>query len=158
MCFLMHWMTHAPNKSVSFFSVGVLFSLMDIVEALKSDLGKELAVIDVYKKYAEQIQDTATRQIFMTLINESIGHANSFRQLLLKKTMGLEAQEHSLNDVALASLLDFGMKEEREMRLAYEQKLGGVSDEEYATTLRRIIEDEKRHEAMLKEAYSRLKG
>ena len=131
---------------------------MDVVESLKSDLGKELAVIDVYKKYVEQIDDTATRQIMMTLINESIGHANSFRALLLKKTMGVEKQEKGLSDVALSSLLEFGMKEERGIRKAYEEQLAFVEDPEYAALLHKIIKDEERHEQMLKDAYSRLSG
>jgi len=131
---------------------------MDIVDALKKNLGMELVVIDLYKKYVEQIQDKATRQILMTLINESIDHAASFRRLLLKKTLGVETQGQGLSDVALSNLLDFGMKEERGVRKVYEEQLAFIEDPEYAELLTKIIEDEKRHELMLKEAYDLLKG
>ncbi|MFC2174820.1 ferritin family protein [archaeon] len=131
---------------------------MDTVEALKSDLGKELAVIDLYKQYVEQINDQTTRQIFMQLINESMEHANSFRRLLLKKTMGVETQDKGLNDIALGNLLEIGMKEERGVRKIYEEQLAFIEDPEYAELLTKIIEDEKRHEQMLKDAFDRLKG
>lgn len=128
----------------------------ELIEQLKLDLGRELAVIDIYQKYAKQIRDPVARQLFMTLISQSMGHADAFRSLLYKKTFGAP-HDSGLSEVALGNLLFFGMKEEREIRLLYEAQLPTIADADYASTLRKIIEDERRHEAMLKEAYDRLK-
>ena len=129
---------------------------MEVIDALKQDLGRELAIIDIYQKYASQVHDPEVRKILLLLISESMGHADTFRRLLYKKTMGGEMPREGLSDEALSALLDFGMKEERGVRMLYEEQLPFINDEEYAAALTRIIEDEKRHEDMLKAAYVRL--
>ena len=129
-----------------------------IVDLLKADLGKELAIIDLYQKYAKDVHDPEVQKILLLLVGESMGHADAFRKLLYKKTLGVELDRSSLSEVALSNLLYFGMKEEREMRIFYEQQLPDIQDEEYAILLRKIIDDEKRHESMLKELFDRLKS
>ncbi len=130
----------------------------NIVQRLKGDLGKELAIIDLYQKYVKEITDPVARQLFLQMISESMGHADAFRKLLYKKTLGVELHNKGISEVALGNLLYYGMKEEREIRLQYEEDLEHIQDEEYASLLRNIIEDEKRHEAMLKQAYEELKS
>ena len=129
---------------------------MELIDALKTDLGRELAVIDVYQKYVGQVKDPGARRVLLQLISESMDHADAFRALLYKKTMGIELSRSGLSEVALSNLLVFGMKEEREVRLLYESELPFLKDEEYAAVIRRIIEDEKRHEAMLKQVFNTL--
>lgn len=129
----------------------------DIVQKLKGDLARELAIIDFYQKHVEKVHDPVARKLFLQMISESMEHADQFRQMLYKRTMDIDLKQSGLSEVGLSNLLYFGMKEERETRLAYEKELPTIQDEEYNHLLTKIIEDEKRHEALLKEAYDRLK-
>jgi len=128
----------------------------EISQLLKGHLGLELETIEFYQNYVGQVRDPSVRKILLQLINKSIGHADGFRKLLYKRTLGIDYGKQGISEVSLSNLLQFGMKEEREMRLVYEMALPHISDGEYKEFLTHVIGDERRHEKMLREIYERM--
>jgi len=124
---------------------------------LKKHLGLELETIEFYQKHVEQMHDPEVRKVLLQLINESIGHANGFRKILYKRSLGIDYESQGTNEVELSQILEFGMREEREMRLDYEKALPYISDENYKQFLEQVIKDERRHEQMLKIVYEKMR-
>ena len=126
------------------------------IQSLKENLGLELEVIALYREYVEQARDPAVRRILLQLIDESMGHADGFKRILYKETLGIDYEKQGISDASLARLLEVGMKEERGMRIYYEKQLASLPDGEYKEFLAKTIEDEKRHEQMLKQVYDQI--
>ena len=126
------------------------------IQSLKENLGLELEVIHLYQEYVQQARDPAVRRILLQLIDESMRHADGFKKILYKETLGIDYGKQGISDASLTRLLEVGMKEERGMRMYYEKQLAALPEGEYKAFLAKTIEDEKRHEQMLKQVYGRI--
>ncbi|GEM_PF-7108809 len=122
---------------------------------IKKFIAKELYIIDLYHDYMKKIDDLDIRKTLMTLIVESLIHADMFDELLRQK-IGAGAKRQ-LTDDEIETLLKEGMKEEVDAREMYKKALEEPdTTETEKEALNMIISDEIRHEKMLKDLVRRL--
>ncbi len=118
---------------------------------------KELDIIDLYIDYMKRIRDPDIRTSLMTLIIESLIHADTFDELL-RGRVGAKLYR-DLSEEEIEVLLERGMEEEVGARQLYESALGDPNTKPVEReALETIIEDEKRHEQILREIVEKLKS
>ncbi len=118
---------------------------------------KELDIIDLYIDYMKRIRDPDIRKSLMTLIIESLTHADTFDELL-RGRVGAKLYR-DLSEEEIEVLLERGMEEEVGARHLYESALGDPNIKPIEReALETIIEDEKRHEQILREIVEKLKS
>ncbi len=118
---------------------------------------KELDIIDLYIDYMKRIRDPDIRKSLMTLIIESLTHADTFDELL-RGRVGAKLYR-DLSEEEIEVLLERGMEEEVGARQLYESALSDPNIKPIEReALETIIEDERRHEQILREIVEKLKS
>lgn len=126
------------------------------LKMLKEALNLELWNITLYEDFIDRIEDQNIRKTLITLIIESIGHATAMRRAILDLKLKIPIKQ-KINNEKLKELLEAGIKEEKGMQKAYKKILKDYPDETIKAQAKRILNDELRHEKMVKELIKALK-
>lgn len=119
------------------------------IKMLKKALNLELWNITLYEDFLDRLRDPDIRTTLVTLITESISHATAMRMAILNLKLKTPIKQE-INKEKLKELLEAGIKEETGMQKAYKEIIKKYPDETIKTQAEKILNDEQRHERMVK--------
>lgn len=142
----------------------------------KSELGEALTKDYLYEEYfirkftdfLKQKINPEMRSIISTILSESKAHSATFQGLMKQLNINKDIKPDSTGWLlgslaakkgAAKSANDFltdALKEEVDLRHIYENQVAGIKDDSVSGPIRKIIEDEKRHEQKIRELLSGL--